>query len=136
MSTNTITSESSTTTNEKPADLTPLKLANELYASIRIHNRPYVVTKGDRVILPFKIKLAEVGDVLRLTDVSSIGSRNYKLVGDPIDPALFTIKATILEKTKRAFHIREVTKRRNRRTRHAKSKGDLTILRISELKMN
>lgn len=117
-------------------DLTPLKLSNELYAVFRIHNRPYLVTKGDKVILPFKLKQADVGDVLRLTDVTTIGSRNYKVVDYPLDESLYTIKATILEKTKRPMRIREVTKRRNRKVRHAKNKGDLTVLRISELKLN
>nr|CAI6807431.1 ADM_HP1_G0029150.mRNA.1.CDS.1 [Saccharomyces cerevisiae] len=57
-------------------------------------------------------------------------------VGHPINTSLYTLKATVVGKTKRAFQTREVTKRRNRRVRHAKSKGDLTILRISELSMN
>lgn len=117
-------------------DLSPLKLSNELYAILRIHNRPYLVTLGDRVILPFKLKQAEVGDILNLNDVTTIGSRNYKVVDYPIENSLYTLKATVLEKTKRAFQVREVTKRRNRRVRHAKSKGDLTILRISELRLN
>ncbi|CCK73529.1 mitochondrial 54S ribosomal protein bL21m NDAI_0G05460 [Naumovozyma dairenensis CBS 421] len=117
-------------------DLTPLKLTNELYATVKVHERPYVVTKGDRLILPFKVKQAAVGDILTLNNVTAIGSRNYKLVGHPIDPSLYTIRATVLEKTKRAFQVREVTKRRNRRVRHATTKGDLTILRISELTLN
>ncbi|CDO96059.1 unnamed protein product [Kluyveromyces dobzhanskii CBS 2104] len=122
---------------EKAAvDLTPLKLSNELYAIFKIHNRPYLVTKGDTVILPFKMKQAEVGDVLNLTDVTTIGSRNFKLVDDKIDPSLYTIKATVLEKTKRPLRVREVTKRRNRKVRHAVNKGDLTVLRISELMVN
>lgn len=114
-------------------DVTPLKLSNELYAEFRIHGRPYVVTEGDKVILPYKVNNAEVGDILNLTDVRAIGSRNYKLVDEPVDPSLYTLKATVLEKTKRKFEIREVTKRRNRKVRHAKSKGDLTMIRISEL---
>lgn len=117
-------------------DLTPLKLSNELYAIFRIHNRPYLVTEGDKVILPFKLKQAEVGDILNLNDVTTLGSRNYKLVDDPIDPSLFTIKATVMEKTKRPMRIREVTKRRNRKVRHAINKADLTVLRISEIKLN
>ncbi|SMN21718.1 similar to Saccharomyces cerevisiae YJL096W MRPL49 Mitochondrial ribosomal protein of the large subunit [Maudiozyma saulgeensis] len=119
-----------------PVDTTPLKLSNELFAEFRVHGRPYVVTEGDKVILPYKVKNAEVGDILNLTDVRTIGSRNYKLVNDPIDPSLYNLKATVLEKTKRKFEIREVTKRRNRRVRHAKSKGDLTMIRISELSVN
>lgn len=117
----------------KVVDTTPLKLATELYAEFRVHGRPYVVTEGDRVILPYKVKNAEVGDTLNLTDVRAIGSRNYKLVDEPISPELYTLKATVIEKTKRKFEVREVTKRRSRRVRHAKSKGDLTMIRISEL---
>lgn len=120
----------------KVIDTTPLKYSNELYAVFRIHNRPYLVTLGDKVILPFKVKQANVGDVLNLNDVTTIGSRNHQLMDDPIDTKLFTLKATVLEKTKRAFQIREVTKRRNRKVRHAVNKADLTVLRISELKVN
>lgn len=120
----------------KVLDTTPLKLSSELYAIFRVHNRPYLVTLGDKVILPFKLKQADVGDVLNLNDVTTIGSRNYQLIDDPINPSLFTLKATILEKTKRVFRVREVTKRRNRKVRHAINKADLTVLRISELKIN
>ncbi|SCU78737.1 LAME_0A05578g1_1 [Lachancea meyersii CBS 8951] len=116
-------------------DLTPLKLSNELYAVFRIHNRPYLVTKGDKVVLPFKMKQAEVGDVLDLNDVTTIGSRNFKIVDSPLDTSLYQLKATVLEKTKRPMRIREVTKRRNRKVRHAVSKPDLTVLRISELSL-
>lgn len=118
-----------------PMDITPLKLATDLYAVFRIHNRPYLVTEGDKVILPFKMNQAEVGDILKLSDVTTLGSRNFTLKGDPIDPKLYNLKATVIEKTKRKFEIREVTKRRNRRVRHAKSKGDLTILRINMLEV-
>ncbi|SCV03383.1 LAMI_0H07712g1_1 [Lachancea mirantina] len=114
-------------------DTTPLKLSNELFATFRIHNRPYLVTKGDKVYLPFRMKQAEVGDVLNLNDVTTIASRNYQVVGYPIDPSLYTVKATVIEKTKRPMKVREVTKRRNRKVRHAETKADLTVLRISEL---
>ncbi|GAV51214.1 hypothetical protein ZYGR_0AD03970 [Zygosaccharomyces rouxii] len=125
-----------TSTASNTVDITPIKYSNELYAVFRIHNRPYLVTLGDKVVLPFKLKQADVGDILNLNDVTTIGSRNYQLIDNPIDTKLFTLKATVLEKTKRAFQIKEVTKRRNRRVRHAKNKADLTVLRISELKVN
>ncbi len=118
-----------------PVDITPLKLATDLYAVFRIHNRPYLVTEGDKVILPFKMNQAEVGDILKLTDVTTLGSRNFTLKDDPIDPQIYNLKATVIEKTKRKFEIREVTKKRNRRVRHAKRKGDLTILRINKLEV-
>ncbi|KAL6937977.1 54S ribosomal protein L49, mitochondrial [Hanseniaspora osmophila] len=114
----------------------PLKLSNELYAIFKIHNRPYLVTEGDKVILPFRMKNVEVGDILKLNDVTTIGSRNYKLIDYPIDESVYSLQAVVTEKTKRPMRIREVTKRRSRRTRHAKNKADLTILKISELKVN
>ena len=101
----------------------PLKLSNELYAIFKIHNRPYLVTEGDKVILPFRMKNVEVGDILKLNDVTTIGSRNYKLIDYPIDESVYSLQAVVTEKTKRP-------------TRHAKNKADLTILKISELKVN
>ncbi|CCE64597.1 hypothetical protein TPHA_0I00910 [Tetrapisispora phaffii CBS 4417] len=114
-------------------DLAPLKLANELYAVFKVHERPYLVTEGDIVTLPFRMKEADVGDTLILNDVTTLGSRNFKLIDKPIDPKFYSLKAVVVEKTKRAFQVREVTKRRNRKVRHATSKADLTVIRISEL---
>ncbi|KAG7731132.1 hypothetical protein KL948_003412 [Ogataea haglerorum] len=118
-------------------DLTPLKYEQNLYASLRVHNRPYLVTKGDEMILPFRLKNAEVGDVLNFHDVTTIGSRNYTYnLSGSIDPSIFTIKAVVVEKTKKPMYVKEITKRRNRHTRHVKVKHDYTVLRVSELKLN
>ncbi|ODV94961.1 hypothetical protein PACTADRAFT_50799 [Pachysolen tannophilus NRRL Y-2460] len=114
-------------------DLSPLKFEQDLYVTLRIHNRPYLVTLGDKVVLPFKLKHAEIGDVLKFNDVTSIGSRNYTVTGDPIDPSLFSIKAVVIEKTKNPMYTKEITKRRQRHVRHVNVKHDITILRISEL---
>ncbi|KAH3684719.1 hypothetical protein WICPIJ_004305 [Wickerhamomyces pijperi] len=118
-------------------DLTPLKLEGDLYAVLKIHNNPFLVTKGDKIILPYNLKTAEAGDVLRFTHVSTIGSRNYTYVGenDRVDEELFEIKAVVLEKTKLPMRIREITKRRQRKVRHAISKPHRTILRVTELKL-
>lgn len=123
------------TETKQAVDTTPLRLATDLYAVFRIHNRPYLVTQGDKVILPFRMKQADVGDTLKLTDVTTLGSRNFTLRDDPIDPSLYNLKATVIEKTKRKFETREVTKKRNRRVRHVHSKGDLTVLRINTLEV-
>lgn len=119
-------------------DLTPLKLEGDLYAVLKIHNNPFLVTKGDKILLPYNLKTAEAGDILRFTNVSTIGSRNYTYVGenDQIDESLFEIKAVVLEKTKLPMRIREVTKRRQRKVRHAISKPHRTVLRVTELKLN
>ncbi|GMF13388.1 unnamed protein product [[Candida] boidinii] len=116
-------------------DLTPLKYETDLYASIKIHNRPYLVTKGDEVILPFHMKHAEIGDVLNFNDVTTIGSRNYTYNQPSIDPSFFNIKGVVLEKTKKPMYVKEITKRRNRRVRHVQVKHDITIVRISDLEI-
>jgi hypothetical protein len=117
-------------------DLTRLKLEGDLYAVVNVHNNPFLVTKGDKMVLPYNLKHAEVGDVLNFYNVSTIGSRNYTFVDDPIDPKLFTIKATVLEKTKLPMRVTEITKRRQRKVQHAISKPHRTILRVTELKLN
>lgn len=117
------------------SDLLPLKFEQDIYATIKIHNRSYLVTEGDTVILPFRLKEAEVGDVLDIYNVTTLGSRNYTVVGEPIDKSLYSIKATVIEKTKNPLYIKEVTKRRNRHVRHIPVQHDKTILRISELKI-
>jgi len=140
-STTTTTSASSTTPAEqelksnKLPDLTPLKLSNELYAVVRVHGNPFLVTEGDIMNLPYHLKTAEVGDVLNFSDVTTIGTRNFTYNDEPIDPKLFSIKAVVIEKTKTPMRIREVTKRRNRKVRHAISKPHKTRLRVTEIKL-
>lgn len=116
-------------------DLSPLKLAHDLYAVVRVHGNPFLVTEGDIMNLPYHLKTAEVGDTLHFTDVKTIGSRNFTYSHDPVDPSLFSIKAVVIEKTKTPMRIKEVTKRRNRRVRHAISKLHKTRLRVTEIKL-
>lgn len=130
------TQQTETTQREqKIPDLTPLKLANDLYATVRVHKNPYLVTVGDIMTLPYHLKTAEVGDVLKFTDVTTIGSRNFTYHHDPIYPGIVSVKATVIEKTKLPMRIREVTKRRQRKVRHAISKPHKTLLRVTEIKI-
>ncbi|CAM9010829.1 unnamed protein product [Wickerhamomyces anomalus] len=117
-------------------DLSPLKLSNELYAVVRVHGNPFLVTEGDIMNLPYHLKTADVGDVLHFTDVTTIGTRNFTYANEPVDPRLVSIKAVVIEKTKNPMTIKEVTKRRNRRVRHAISKRHKTRLRVTEIKLN
>jgi large subunit ribosomal protein L21 len=117
--------------------LLPLKYEHNLYASLKIHNSNYLVTKGDLVNLPFCMHTAQIGDVIQLNNIKTIGSRNFTYHSHKsIDPTLVTISAVVVEKTKKPMTIKEVTKRRNRHTKHTLSKHDLTVLRINELKIN
>ncbi|KAI1076761.1 ribosomal protein L21-like protein [Whalleya microplaca] len=106
------------------------------YVQVHIHGRPYLVTEGDAIRLPAKIRDVRPGDVLRLNRVSVLGSRDYTLRGSPyVDEALFECRAVVLGTESEPLRIIEKTKRRNRKTRHVKSKHRYTRMRISELKI-
>ncbi|KAI0184126.1 ribosomal protein L21-like protein [Xylaria flabelliformis] len=106
------------------------------YITAHIHGRPYLVTEGDQIRLPFKMAGVLPGDVLRLDRASILGSRDYTLKGTPwIDSALFECRATVLGTESEPLRIKIKTKRRNRRSQRVTSKHKYTILRISELKL-
>ncbi|KAI1386912.1 uncharacterized protein F4822DRAFT_411539 [Hypoxylon trugodes] len=125
------------TTSTSVAELFPLLRAQPAhYATILIHGMPYLITEGDRIRLPFLMKGVLPGDILRLDRVSTLGSRDYTLLGKPIiDPGLFECRATVLGVESEPLRIKVKTKRRNRRSRRVASKHRYTILRISELKL-
>ncbi|KAI0543178.1 hypothetical protein GGR58DRAFT_451009 [Xylaria digitata] len=106
------------------------------YITAHIHERPYLVTEGDQIRLPFKMPGVVPGDVLRLDRASVLGSRDYTLKGTPwIDSTLFECRATVLGTESEPLRIKIKTKRRNRRSQRVTSKHKYTILRISELKL-
>jgi large subunit ribosomal protein L21 len=107
------------------------------FITTHIHGRPYLVTPGDQIRLPFKMPGVVPGDVLRLNRASNIGSRDYTLQGAPyIDERLFECRAVVTGTESEPMRIKEKTKRRNRRIKTVKSKHRYTILRIQELKIN
>lgn len=75
-----------------------------------------------------------VGDTLRITHASVLGSRDYTLKGNPyIDERLFECRAVVVEETSEPLRKKEKTKRRQRRIKTVKSKHRYTVLRIREL---
>lgn len=49
------------------------------YVTAHIYGRPYLLTQGDTLRLPFYMKGVEPGDVLRLDRATHLGSRDYTL---------------------------------------------------------
>ncbi|KTW29348.1 hypothetical protein T552_01303 [Pneumocystis carinii B80] len=100
------------------------------YAVIHIYNQSFIVTEGDLIRIPQKLRDVNVGDIIRLNCVSKLGSRNYTLKGEPyIDEKRYTCRARVLEKTKAPMSYFIKKKRRQRRIKVVKSKQDYTILR-------
>jgi len=119
-------------------ELLPLLAAQpEHYISAHIHGRPYLVTAGDVVRLPFRMPGVVPGDVLRLNRASSLGSRDYTLRGAPyLDERIFECRARVMGTEAEPLRIKIKKKRRNRRTRTVQSKHKFTILTIAEVKVN
>lgn len=60
------------------------------YITIHIHGKPYLVTQGDSVRLPFHMPGVIPGDILRLNRATALGSRDYTMKGAPyLDDRLF-----------------------------------------------
>ena len=51
------------------------------YATIHVHGKPYLITQGDTIRLPFLMHGVRPGDILRLNRVTSFGSRDFTLIG-------------------------------------------------------
>lgn len=119
------------------ASLKPLEEADALYARLHIHNWNLLVTQGDIIKLPVNMKDVKVGDKIVFNEVSQIGSRTHTLTGSPrIDPGLFTVKGVVMEKTRVKRAVDHVTRRRRRHVRNVVSNNCLTVIRVSELRLN
>jgi large subunit ribosomal protein L21 len=106
------------------------------FITAHIHARPYLLTTGDTVRLPFHMPGVAPGDVLRLTRASAIGSRDYTLKGAPyVDERIFECRATVMGTEGEPVRVKTKTKRRNRRVRTVRSKHKFTVLRLTELRV-
>lgn len=118
------------------------------YITVHVHGRPYLVTPGDSIRLPFLMPGVSPGDVLRLNRASVLGSRDLTLrptqpelrrgaANEPtyIDERLFECRATVLGVESEPMRLKEKTKRRNRKVKTVRSKLRFTVVRISELRI-
>jgi len=68
-------------------DLLPiLQSQSPHYITAHIHDRPYLLTEGDTLRLPFLMPNVVPGDVLRLNRASNIGSRDLTLKAGALGP--------------------------------------------------
>jgi large subunit ribosomal protein L21 len=119
------------------------------YMTLHIHGRPYLLTRGDTLRLPFLMPSVKPGDVLRLTRATHIGSRDYTLrAPEPVkgtadagkhvfylDDRLFTVRARVVGIETEPMRVEEKTKRRQRHTKHVYSKMRFTVLKISDMEL-
>ncbi|KAJ0114318.1 conitate hydratase [Diaporthe amygdali] len=118
------------------------------YITLHIHGRPYLVTPGDTVRLPFLMPGVQPGDVLRLNRASVLGSRDLTLLPDEagernlrngevayVDERLYECRAVVVGVDSEPMRTKEKTKRRNRKVKTVRSKHRYTVLRVSELRI-
>ncbi|KFZ15169.1 hypothetical protein V502_05739 [Pseudogymnoascus sp. VKM F-4520 (FW-2644)] len=122
---------------ESVKELLPLLNAQpSKFITALIHGRPYLLTVGDTVRLPFHMPGVVPGDVLRLNRASAIGSRDYTLKGQPhVDERVFECRAVVMGTEGEPARIKIKKKQRNRRTKTVISKHKFTVLRLSELRV-
>ncbi|KAL8323164.1 hypothetical protein RB593_004893 [Gaeumannomyces tritici] len=127
----------STAQDTSVAALLPLLAAQPShYVTLHIHGKPYLVTPGDSIRLPFKMPDVLPGDILRFDRASVIGSRDFTLKGNPwISEGLFECRAVVIGTETEPIRHKIKKKRRERKTKIVKSKHKYTVLRISELKI-
>lgn len=101
-----------------------------------LHAKPYLVTAGDHVRLPFLMPNVQPGDVIRLNRATVLGSRDFTLKGMPyVDERMFECRARVMGVDAEPMRIKEKTKRRQRHVKTVRSKHRYTLLRIMDVKV-
>lgn len=110
--------------------------SNNLYAVLRLHNIPYLVTKGDKIILPTKMKGVQVGDQLDINKVTTLGTTNFTYNDESgINNDLYTLKANVVEITREPYYEVYRKKQRCRRLKTFPVENFQTVLMIDELRL-
>ncbi|KAF7713776.1 Uncharacterized protein PECH_000595 [Penicillium ucsense] len=106
------------------------------YIVAELHARPYLLTEGDHVRLPFLMPKVKSGDILRFNRATALGSRDLTMKGSPhLDERLFECRVRVIGVEAEPLRIKEKTKRRQRHVRQVRSKHRHTILRVMEVRV-
>jgi hypothetical protein len=106
------------------------------YVVAELHARPYLLTEGDQIRLPFLMPKVKTGDILRFNRASALGSRDFTLKGSPhVDERMFECRVRVTGVESEPLRIKEKTKRRQRHTKTAKSKHRYTMMRVMDVRI-
>ncbi|KAF7163474.1 hypothetical protein CNMCM5623_008375 [Aspergillus felis] len=106
------------------------------YITAHLHAKPYLLTAGDHLRLPFLMRGVKPGDILRFNRASVLGSRDFTLKGAPyIDERLFECRVRVMGVDAEPLRVKEKTKRRRRHVQKVKSKHKYTLLRVMDVKV-
>ncbi|KAI9064124.1 hypothetical protein FKP32DRAFT_599526 [Trametes sanguinea] len=105
------------------------------YVVASVAGRKYLLTPRDLLTVP-RLKDVKVGDVLRLSDIHELGSREFTVRGNPtIPPEQVRVEATVVEHTKGQMEFIFKKKRRKGYERTVQHKQTYTRLRIGPIEI-
>lgn len=103
------------------------------YVVATLAGRKYLLTPRDILTVP-RLNDVRVGDVLALSEIHELGSREYTLRGNPvIPPSKVKIEATVIEHTKGKQEVVVKRKRRKGYYKTIRRKHPYTRLRIGPI---
>jgi large subunit ribosomal protein L21 len=103
------------------------------YVVATVAGRKYLLTPRDILTVP-RLKDLRVGDVLALSEIHELGSREYTLRGNPIiSPSRVKVEATVIEHTKGKQEVVVKRKRRKGYYKTIRNKHPYTRLRIGRI---
>ena len=103
------------------------------YIIASLAGRKYLLAPRDVLTVP-RLNDVKVGDVLKLSDIHEIGSREYTMRGDPVLPSdQVRVEATVVEHTKGKMETIFKKKRRKGYERTVHHKQTYTRLRIGAI---
>jgi large subunit ribosomal protein L21 len=105
------------------------------YVIASVAGRKYLLAPRDVLTVP-RLNDVRVGDVLALSEIHELGSREYTLQGNPvIPPDNIRVHATVLEHTKGKMEVVFKKKRRKGYQKTINSKHPYTRLRIGPIEI-
>ncbi|KAI0675490.1 ribosomal protein L21-like protein [Trametes maxima] len=116
-----------------PSALSLIRSQPSHYVVASVAGRKYLLTPRDLLTVP-RLKDVKVGDVLKLSDIHELGSREYTVRGSPTIPAeQVHVEATVVEHTKGRMEVIFKKKRRKGYERTVRHKQTYTRLRIGPI---
>ena len=107
-----------------------MRIAKNLYSILEVNSKPYLVAKGDLIIIDKQLK---IGDRVKFDRIREVGNEDFKLVGNPYSVNV-DVYGTIMEHIERQ-HETFYQKRSGRSTRKV-NKSMHSIVRISDITLN
>ncbi|OSD03060.1 hypothetical protein PYCCODRAFT_1467356 [Trametes coccinea BRFM310] len=118
-----------------PSALSLIRSQPSQYVVASVAGRKYLLTPRDLLTVP-RLKDVKVGDVLRLSDIHELGSREFTIRGNPtIPPEQVRVEATVVEHTKGQMEFIFKKKRRKGYERTVQHKQTYTRLRIGPIEI-